>query len=253
MQYHFWNNYNFIAYDLAIKLDIRLQNVIHKLELFLKESINKPYNKEYIEFYLAGSCLKLDTFRDIDIFFFTKNELDDMTACIDSQYFVYENNSNTYEYKGDIFQLVYRERFLNKPLSFIVDIFDFYSTKIAFKCKFNTKSFKIEIVESNIQEEFIEYIKSNLNRLSRVNRNPFVSLQRAIHFLKRGDNVPFSVFLQIFEKISDLDEHQAIEKHFDRLQGDEVTLKVIKEDITSFIENKRKKSAALNTIHKERE
>jgi len=240
MHYNFWNEYDFITYDLSIKFDIRLQNVVHKLETFFKNTKVENYHKENIEFYLAGSCIKSDSFRDIDIFFLIKEDLNDITSCLDKKYFVYENNSNTYEYDSDIFQLVYRERFLNKPLSFIVDIFDFYSTKIAFKCILNTKTFKIDVIESDIREEFVSYLKTNINKLSKVNMNPFVSLQRAIHFLKRGDDVAFSVFLQILSKISEIDEKKSIETYFDRLQGDEGRLKDIKEAITIFIESKRK-------------
>lgn len=240
MYYTFWSKYNFIPYDLSIKFDIRLQNVIKKLEVFFKEANTKSYEKENIEFYLAGSCIKSDTFRDIDIFFFTKEELNSITSCLDEKYFLYENNSSSYKYDNDIFQLVYRERFLNKPLSFIVDIFDFYSTKIAFKCMINTNTFEINILELDIRKEFIDYMNTNVNKLTRVNINPFVSLQRAIYFLKRGDEVPFSVFLQIFSKMTEIDETQDIEKYFDRLQGDEDTLKDIKEAIKIFIENKRK-------------
>ena len=239
MKYSFLIDYNFITYDISLKLDIRLQNVIKKLEIFFKKSKKKDYKKENIEFYLSGSCLKNDIFRDIDFFFFTKDDLNSMYRCIDKKYFVYENNSLSYKYNNDIFQLVYRERFLNKPLSFIVDVFDFHSTKIAFKCKLNTKTFNIEILEVDIRKDFISYLETNVNKLTKVNMNPFVSLQRAIYFLKRGDDVSFSVFLEIFSKISEMDKNKDLEEYFNRLQGDENTLKDIKEAITAFIKNKR--------------
>jgi len=242
MKYDFWNEYDFIPYDLVLKFDIRLQNVICKLEAFFENAKASEFQDETIEFYLAGSCIKSDCFRDIDIFFLTKEKLDSVNDCINKKYFIYENNSTSYCYKNDIIQAVYRPRFLDKNLNFVVDIFDFYSTKIAFKCVLNTKTFKIEIVESDIREEFITYLKTNLNKLTRVNINPFVSLQRAIHFLKRGDDVPFSVFLEICMKISLLDENVEVEKYFDRLQGDEERLADIKEAITNYMIEKRKLS-----------
>ena len=154
---------------------------------------------------------------------------------MDKKHFIYENNSNTYSYDSDIIQLVYRERFFKKDLKFIVDIFDFHSTKIGFKCVLNTKDFKISISESEIRKEFIDYVITKKNGLSRVNTNPFVSLQRAIHFLKRGDDVPFYVFLEIFSKISEINKNEPIEKYFDRLQGDEKKVNEVKEAIRKFL------------------
>ena len=240
MKYNLWNDYDFLSYDLKIKFDIRLQNVLKKLELFFENAKIKNYNQEKIVFYLAGSCIKKDTFRDIDLFIPTKEKLLDIKKNINSKYFLYENNSSSYQYDDDIIQIVYRERFSNKNISFMVDTFDFYSTKIAFKCHLDIKTFKIKILESDIRKEFYSYLLNNVNKLTRVNRNPFVSLQRAIHFLKRGDDVPFSVFLNICAKISLIDTKVDIEKYFDRLQGDEEKLKDIKEAITQYIIERRK-------------
>ncbi len=235
MAYDFWNNFDFVPYDLTLKFDYRLEKVIYTLENFFKNVKLDSYEDELVEFYLAGSCIKADSFRDIDIFLTTKESLEKVCANLDRKYFLYENNSNTYLYDEDLIQLVYRERFLNKDLKFIVDIFDFYSTKIGFKCVLNTKTFKIEVNEAYIREEFIEYVLTKKNGLTRVNINPFVTLQRAIHFLKRGDDVPFYVFLQIFSKISEIDKSEPIEKYFDRLQGDEDKVNEVKEAIAKYL------------------
>jgi len=235
MTYDIWDEFDFIPYDLVLKFDYRLENIIRTLEEFFKNVKIDSYEDKKVEFYLAGSCIKADVFRDIDIFLETKDKLKRVCSNLDKKYFLYENNSNTYSYDDDIIQLVYRERFLNKDLKFVVDIFDFYSTKIGFKCILNTKSFEIEVIKADIREEFVNYVLSKKNGLSRVNTNPFVSLQRAIHFLKRGDDVPFYVFLEIFSKISKIDKSEPIEKYFDRLQGDDKKVKEIKEAITKYL------------------
>ena len=235
MTYDFLKNYKFIPHDLVLKFDVRLSNVISKLESFFKDVKIDSFEDKKVTFYLAGSCIKADSFRDIDIFLSTKDSLDRVCSNLNKDYFLYENNSNTYKYEEDIIQLVYRERFLNKEMSFIVDIFDFYSTKIAFKCELDTKTFSIKVIESDIREEFIEYVISKKNALTRVNTNPFVSLQRAIHFLKRGDDVPFSVFLNIFSEISKIDKNDNIEKYFDRLQGDDKRVKEVQNAISKFL------------------
>lgn len=235
MTYDFWSKFEFIPYDLILKFDYRLQKVVYKLENFFKDIKIDSYEDEEIEFYLAGSCIKADSFRDIDIFLTTKEKLKRVCANLDRKYFLYENNSNTYSYDTDLIQLVYRERFLNKDLKFVVDIFDFYSTKIGFKCVLNTKDFSIKVIEAYVKEEFINYVTTKKNGLTRVNTNPFVSLQRAIHFLSRGDDVPFYVFLQIFSEISKIDKSEPIEKYFDRLQGDENRVKEVKEAIRKYL------------------
>ncbi|MFA7084938.1 MAG: hypothetical protein WC141_10485, partial [Arcobacteraceae bacterium] len=206
MTYEFWNKFNdFLPYELQIKFDIRLCNVISKLELFFKEVMIDSVQKEQISFFLAGSCIKEDTFRDIDLIFPNKEDKDDINNSLNQRYFEYENNSYTYHFKDDIFQLVFREKFKHASLEFLVDGFDFDSTKIAFECILNTQTKKITILDCNIKEEFIHYIQTKINRLSRISINPFVSLQRAIHFLKRGDDVPYGVFLAICTKIAQLD------------------------------------------------
>jgi hypothetical protein len=243
MTYHFWDNFNtFLPYDLQIKFDIRLCNVIAKLEHFLDNVMIYPIHKEHVTFFLAGSCIKADTFRDIDMIFPNKQDKDDVNNTLNQNYFEYENNSFTYTFEEDIFQLVFREKFENATLHYLVDGFDFDSTKIAFECILHTKTKRIEIIDCEIRPEFIEYIQTKVNRLSRISVNPFVSLQRAIHFLKRGDDVPYGVFLAICMKISQMDVNQEDnkEKFFDRLQGNEEKLKDIKAAISQFVEEKKK-------------
>jgi hypothetical protein len=140
-----------------------------------------PIKKEQIPFFLAGSCIKEDTFRDIDLIFPNKQDKDDVNNSLNQPYFEYENNSYTYRFEEDIFQLVFREKFENASLSYLVDGFDFDSTKIAFECILHTKTKQIEVLNCDIREEFIHYIQTKVNRLSRISINPFVSLQRAIH------------------------------------------------------------------------
>ncbi|MDD2641251.1 MAG: hypothetical protein PHS65_09720, partial [Arcobacteraceae bacterium] len=166
---------------------------------------------------------------------------DDVNNTLNQSYFEYENNSYTYRFEEDIFQLVFREKFENASLSYLVDGFDFDSTKIAFECILHTKTKQIEVLDCDIREEFIHYIQTKVNRLSRISVNPFVSLQRAIHFLKRGDDVPYGVFLAICTKIAQLEVNQddKKEKFFDRLQGNEEKLKEIKHAISQFVEEKR--------------
>lgn len=242
MTYQFWNKFNdILPYDLELKFDIRLCNVISKLEQFLENVMIYPIVKEQVPFFLAGSCIKADTFRDIDMIFPNKQDKDDVNNTLNQNYFEYENNSFTYTFEEDIFQLVFREKFENATLTYLVDNFDFDSTKIAFECILHTKTKRIEIVNCEIRKEFIEYIQTKVNRLSRISVNPFVSLQRAIHFLRRGDDVPYGVFLAICMKISQLEVNQDDnkEKFFDRLQGNEEKLKDIKAAISQFVEEKK--------------
>lgn len=239
MNYKFWSNYDFIPKNSAISLDKRLKNVVDRMENFFKNALKKSFDDEFVEFYLAGSCLKRDTFRDIDLFFKTKDELENALSCIDDKYFLYKNNSHTFEFENDVFQCVYRERFLGKDLNFIVDIFDFSSTKIGFKCRLNSKTRKVEIVESDIRETFIEYLKNRRNMISRINQNPFVSLQRAVRFTKSGDNVPFSTYLNIILEINKIDPDINYDLYFQRLQGDDQNYEEIKEAIEIFLEQKK--------------
>jgi len=239
LNYKFWDQYDYIDEELAILLDKRLKNVLDRVENFFKNVIVKQFDEDHIDFYLAGSCLKRDTFRDIDIFFLTKDDLEKTLEKIDEKYFLYKNNSTTFSFENDIFQCVYRERFLYKDLKDIVDIFDFYSTKIGFKCRLDTKSMKIEVLKSDIREAFIEYMYRRYNDITRINQNPFVSLQRAIHFSKSGDNVPFHAFLNILFEITKIDPNADCEKYFQRVQGNKDTQKVVKESIANFLEKRK--------------
>ena len=122
-----------------------------------------------------------------------------------------------------------------------VDGFDFDSTKIAFECNYDTKKRLFTIISCDMRFEFINYINTRVNNLRKVSINPFVSLQRAIHFLKRGDDVPYSVFLDICSGVADIKikENEDIEKHFIRLQGNPNKLENIKDAISHYIDDKK--------------
>lgn len=161
-----------------------------------------------------------------------------INSSMNQDYFEYENNSYTYRYKNDLYQLVYRERFEGASLSELVDGFDFDSTKIAFECNYNTKKRLFTILACDMRLEFVNYINTRINHLSKVSANPFVSLQRAIYFLKRGDDVPYEVFLKVCSKIADLKLHKSDDPsvHFKNLQGNPNKLTNIKEAIAHFID-----------------
>jgi len=240
MIYDFWKDYEvLLSYDQASLLDYRLDNVVMKLNDFFQRLIIEHLDKEEIKFYLAGSCLKSEVFRDLDLFFPFNEDRKLMNDAMNKDYFEYENNSFTYRYKNDIFQLVYRERFENANLQQLVDGFDFDSTKIAFECNYNTKKRLLTVVACDMRMEFVNYINTRINHLSKVSVNPFVSLQRAIYFLKRGDDVPYEVFLQVCSKIADLkiNEDENIKDHFKNLQGNPNKLTNIKDAISHYIED----------------
>lgn len=242
MIYNFWRDYQeLLSYDQAIAFDYRLDNIVIKLNEFFQRLIVKHIDKEEITFYLAGSCIKSDTFRDLDLFFPVSEDREIINNSLNKDYFEYENNSYTYRYKNDIYQLVYREKFKDANLEQLVDGFDFDSTKIAFECIYNTKKRLFTVLKCDMRIEFVDYVNTRVNNLSKISVNPFVSLQRAIHFLKRGDDIPYGVFLDICSKIADIKikENENIEKHFVRLQGNPNKLENIKEAITHFIEEKK--------------
>lgn len=242
MIYNFWRDYQeLLSYEQAIAFDYRLDNIVIKLNEFFQRLIVKHIDKEEITFYLAGSCIKSDTFRDLDLFFPASEDREIINNSLNKDYFEYENNSYTYRYKNDIYQLVYREKFKDANLEQLVDGFDFDSTKIAFECSYNTKKRLFTVLKCDMRIEFVDYVNTRVNNLSKISVNPFVSLQRAIHFLKRGDDIPYGVFLDICSKIADIKikENENIEKHFVRLQGNPNKLENIKEAITHFIEEKK--------------
>ena len=244
MTYNFWNKFKkVVPYDIAIKFDVRLCNVEHKINDFFQTVLTQTQNKKIV-FFLAGSCIKADTFRDIDFIFPKKEQMEALNALLDQNYFKYQNNSYTYEFDNEIFQLVFREKFKDATLGYLVDNFDFDSTKIAFVCELDLNSKTVKIEQSDIRHEFIHYVQTKQNNLHKVNVNPFVSLQRAIHFLKRGDDVPYAVFLEICSKIAELkiEAGDDKEKFFDRLQGDKKKLKDIKHAISQFVDVKKEKS-----------
>jgi len=241
MVYDFWKDYEvLLSYDQASLLDYRLDNIAMKLNDFFQRLIVTHIPKEEITFYLAGSCLKSEVFRDLDIFFPSDDDRNLMNNAMNKDYFEYENNSYTYRYKNDLYQLVYRERFNNASLKEVVDGFDFDSTKIAFECNYNTKKRLLTIIKCDMRMEFVNYINTRINHLSKVSVNPFVSLQRAIYFLKRGDDVPYEVFLQVCSKIADLKVEGSVTEHFKNLQGNPNKLTNIKEAISHYIEDHQK-------------
>jgi len=242
MIYNFWEKYQeLLSYEQSRTFDYRLDNVAIKLNDFFQRLLIKNIKKRNIKFFLAGSCIKSDIFRDLDMIFPVSNDRELINDALNKDYFEYENNSYTYRYKNDLYQLVFREKFKDATLDFLVDGFDFDSTKIAFECNYDTKKRLFTIVKCDLRIEFINYINTKVNNLEKVSANPFVSLQRAIHFLKRGDDVPYSVFLDICSKVADLKikENEDIDKHFIRLQGNPNKLENIKDAISHYIEDKQ--------------
>ena len=242
MIYNFWKDYQvLLSYDQALSFDYRLDNIALKLNEFFQRLIVKYIEKEEIIFYLAGSCIKSDSFRDLDMIFPISEDREVINNALNKDYFEYENNSYTYRYKNDIYQLVFREKFKKASLEYLVDGFDFDSTKIAFECKYDTKKRLFSVLRCDMRMEFVNYINTRVNNLQNISVNPFVSLQRAIHFLKRGDDVPYAVFLNICSKIEILkiNENEDVNKHFIRLQGNPNKLENIKDAIIHFIEEKK--------------
>jgi len=240
--YDFWKNYqDLLPYDQSLAFDYRLDNIAIKINSFFQRLIIKSIPKRNIKLYLAGSCIKADTFRDLDMFFPVSEDRELMNDALNKEYFEYENNSYTYRYKNDIFQLIFREKFKDSTLEELVNGFDFDSTKIAFECEYDTKKRLFTIKKCDMRMEFVNYINTRVNNLSKISINPFVSLQRAIYFLKRGDDVPYSVFLDICSKIAEIQirENEDISKHFIRLQGNPNKLDNIKDAITHYIEHKK--------------
>jgi len=242
MIYDFWKDYEeWLSFDQASLLDYRLDNIAIKLNTFFQRLVIENIQKKELKFFLAGSCLKADTFRDLDLFFPSNEDREMLNKAMNQDYFEYENNSHTYSYKNEIYQLVYRERFKGATLKELVDGFDFDSTKVAFECTYHTRKRLFTIEKCDMRIEFVNYINTRINRLSRVSINPFVSLQRAIYFLKRGDDVPYEVFLQITSKIADLHVEKAKDAsvYFQNLQGNPNKLSNIKEAITHFVEDQK--------------
>lgn len=237
--YDFWKEYEeLLPFEQASLLDYRLDNIAIKLNTFFQRLIIYNINKKDIRFYLAGSALKADTFRDLDLFFPVEADRKLLNDAMNQDYFEYENNSYTYRYKHELYQLVYREKYKNASLKDLVDGFDFDSTKIAFECNYNIRKRLFTIEKCDMRIEFVNYINTRVNNLSQMSVNPFASLQRAIYFLKRGDDVPYEVFVKICSKIADLknEGHHDTSLYFKNLQGNPNKLKNIKEAITHFVD-----------------
>lgn len=242
MVYDFFKDYEeLLSYEQASLLDYRLDSIAIKLNEFFQRLIIMHIQKREIKFFLAGSCIKADSFRDLDMFFPSNDDRELLNSAMNQDFFEYENNSYTYKYKNDIYQLVFRERFKNATLKELVDGFDFDSTKIAFECKYDTKKRLFSIMKCDMRIEFINYINTRINHLTRVSVNPFVSLQRAIYFLKRGDDVPYEVFLQVCSSIADLkvEKDKDISIHFKNLQGNPNKLGNIKDAIAHYIDDQK--------------
>ncbi|MEA3353819.1 MAG: hypothetical protein U9Q33_08400 [Campylobacterota bacterium] len=242
MIYNFWKDYEMLlSYDQASLLDYRLDNISVKLNEFFQRLIIEHIDKEIIRFYLAGSCIKSDSFRDLDMFFPSNEDRILLNNAMNKDYFEYENNSFTYRYKNDLYQLVYREKYKEATLKELVDGFDFDSTKIAFECTYDTVKRLFTITNCDMRIEFVNYINTRVNKLSQISVNPFVSLQRAIYFLKRGDDVPYDSFLQICSKIADIkiEKDEDSSKHFKNLQGNPNKLTNIKEAIADYIKEQQ--------------
>jgi hypothetical protein len=243
MVYSFWKDYEvYLSYDQTSLLDYRLDSISIKLNEFFQRLIINQIDKENISFYLAGSCIKADNFRDLDMFFPSDEDRVLLNNAMNKDYFEYENNSFTYRYKNDIYQFVFREKYKDASLEELVDGFDFGSTKIAFECNYNTVKRLFTITKCDMRIEFINYINTRVNKLCQMSVNPFVSLQRAIYFLKRGDDVPYDTFLQICSGIADIKvkEDENISLHFKNLQGNPNKLGNIKDAITHYIKDHKK-------------
>ncbi|MDD2784661.1 MAG: hypothetical protein PHO52_10610, partial [Sulfuricurvum sp.] len=66
MIYDFWKDYDeLLSFDQASLLDYRLDSIAIKLNIFFQRLIIEHIEKREIHFYLAGSCIKADTFRDL--------------------------------------------------------------------------------------------------------------------------------------------------------------------------------------------
>ena len=239
MIFPFWNDYEeSLSYDQASLLDYRLDNVVIKLNTFFQRLVIEHIDKENITFYLAGSCLKADSFNDLDMFFPNQDDMNLLNDAMNKDFFEYSNNSFSYRYKNDLYQLVYREKYKDSNLEELVSGFDFASTKIAFECNYNTTKRLLTLSKCDIREEFITYINTRYNPLIQISINPLVSLQRAIYFTRKGDDVPFDTFLHIVDDISQMKNNKDLkqEDYFKNLQGNPNKLSNIKKAIMNFIE-----------------
>jgi hypothetical protein len=239
MIFSFWKEYEeLLSYEQMSLLDYRLDNIVIKLNTFFQRLIISHIKKENIRFYLAGSCLKADTFNDLDMFFPDKNDMNLLNDAMNKDFFEYSNNSFTYRYKNDLYQLVFRDKYENSSLEELVSGFDFASTKIAFECNYNTIKRLFTITKCDMRKDFIMYINTRHNPLVQISINPIVSLQRAIYFTRKGDDVPFDTFLNIVDSISEMKNNHNLkeEDYLRNIQGNPNKLSNIKKAISDFID-----------------
>ena len=239
MIYDFFKRYEeLLPLEQMSLLDYRLDNVSRKLNKFFQNLVISHIDKEEITMYLAGSCLKQDTFTDLDLFFPSKEDFEMLNGAMNQDYFEYSNNSYTYKYHNDIYQLVFRQKYENVSLQELVSGFDFASTKMAFECVYGTKKRLFIVKEIDLREDFTIYLNSKYNPLKQMSVNPMVTLQRAIYFTRKGDNVPFDTFLQIIDKIVEmkLDDGKDKSDFMKNLQGNPNKLTNIKNAIETFCE-----------------
>ena len=88
MIYDFWKDYEeLLSYDQASLLDYRLDSIAIKLNIFFQRLIVQNIKKRDIKFYLAGSCLKSDSFRDLDLFFPFNEDRELVNNAMNQDYF----------------------------------------------------------------------------------------------------------------------------------------------------------------------
>ena len=240
MKFHKTGTY--IPEGLLMTLEARLDKVVGDMKRFFSAAVI-PGHDGVIRFYLAGSCIKSDRYQDIDMIFNSSEERDRMVGILDKSYLLYINHSHSYRHERNIFQVVFFEKYRNQSLQDVVTLFDFSSTKIGFHCTLDLATLAFDIVETDVRKEFVDYLETGINLLhtNPFKANPFVSLQRAINFLKRGDDVPYTVFLRICIAISHLDvkSEGMIEKLAGGLIGEKGKLLELEREIAAYLHTQK--------------
>ncbi len=226
-------------------LESRLDNVIRDMRNFFADAV-LPGQEGVIHFYLAGSCIKSDRYQDIDMIFNSSEERDRMVGILNKEYLLYINHSHSYRHNRNVLQVVFFEKYRDQSLQNVVTLFDFSSTKIGFHCVLDLATLAFDITETDVRKEFIDYLETGTNLLhtNPFKANPFVSLQRAINFLKRGDDVPYTVFLRICIAISHLDvkSEGMIEKLAGGLIGEKGKLLELEREIAAYLHTQKEDS-----------